>query len=489
MNERAVLHLAWQVSRRQRWFYPGLLLFVLWLIFVGYQSERVLLPRLQELAGQTTFPWFVGLFPTAFTLIAAAVQYLDAGLRSYGETNQFNLSLPLPKAQRVTLLVFANVLKSSVLWAAVLVFYGWSCARFSPVLALLVAPALIAAVGLGSLAGFGLRAVNVLGRHRTAYAALQVILPAVALPALLSAGLVVMVGTLTPPWLLATAATLATAVSAYVLRRTAAERLGTLYEKALLVGAQDDAVKTPAWAAFLLREAQRSRNPFGAFLVRSLRCRSRVWFNSVRFIGVLAVTFLFPTSMAFLTRQGFSPTEQVSLWIIALIFLLMVDGAPNPTGSEANRMTALFAAPLTATQILHAKLGVYLLAFVSYAVVLAVMLTWQGDLTAPVGFLALGQALPLIFGLSALFVFGSAFDINLSRSLGVGFMAKLHEEAPTTPIALGLVFCGGAWVMGHVLIMRQLDFGQQALLFWVTNSLLTVLLRRLARQQWRRVTN
>ncbi len=488
MNERAVLHFAWRVSRRQRWFYPALVLFGLWLFFVGYQSERILLPRLQSLADQAIFPWLVGLFPAAFTLIAAAVQYFDAGLRSYGETNQFNLSMPLPKAQRVALLVFANVLKSLVLWAAVLLFYSWSCFRLSPALALLVAPALIAAVALGSLAGFGLRAVTVLGRHRAALAALQVIVPALALPALFSVALIALLGTHLPPALLAAAATIATALSATALRRFGTERLGSVYEQALLVGTQDDAVKTPFWAAFLLREARRARNPFGAFLVRSLRCRSRLWFNSVRFVGVLAVTFLFPKSLTFLTRHGFSATEQLSLWLIGLIFLLMIDGAPNPTGSEANRMTTLFAAPLTAAQILHAKLGVYLFAFVSYAVVLAAMLTWQGDLATRVGLIALGQTFPIVLGLSALFVFGSAFDINLSRSLGIGFMAKLHEEAPTTPVALGLVFCAGAWVLSQGFVMHQFDSAAQVAVLWATNLTLAVTCRRLALYQWRRVT-
>lgn len=488
MNERAVLHFAWRVSRRQRWFFPGLILFALWLAFVGYQSEQVLLPRLQTMANQTLFPWLVGLFPSALTLIAAAVQFLDAGLRSYGETNQYNLSLPMPKAQRVALLVFANVLKSAVLWAAVLVFYGWACFRLAPPLALLVAPALVAAVTLGSLAGFGLRAVHVLGRQRDAFTALQVILPALLLPTLFSVALVATVGTLISFWLLAAAATLATAVSAACLRRFGADRLGSIYEQALLVGAQDDAVKTPAWARLLLREAHRSRNPFGAFLVRSLRCRSRVWFNSVRFVGVSALTFLFPKAFAFLTRHGFSPTEQLSLWVVGLIFLLMVDGAPNPTGSEANRMTALLAAPLTARQILNAKLGVYLLAFVGYAMVLTAMLTWQGEVGARVGLMALTHVLPIVFGLSALFVFGSVFDINLARSLGIGFMAKLHEEAPTTPVALALVFCGGAWVGCQVYAMHQLGFAEQSAVIWVANLTLAVVVRRLALSQWRRVT-
>ncbi|CAM2011244.1 hypothetical protein [Acanthopleuribacter pedis] len=441
--------------RRHAYFFPAMLGVAAWLLLIATLAETRALPLLRQ---QTLLPT-TALMPAAawlLMLLATALQFIEAGIHGFKDHHRWQLSLPTPPAHRLRRELADNLFRSSHLWCGAALCTTWIFSKLHPASALILLLSMPALIYLGALFGFACRLVSLVPGTAAARPVWRLLFlgPSLALLATL-VGLR-WASPLDPTFatLLQTAVFTALALTA---QQAATPHLGRLYQDALQRDKPNHAVRKGGRFPFLTTAARRLRNPTGAFLVRSLLVRPRVWFNAVRILTAVAVTPLFPFLAESFALYGFLPHEQVTLWIAGMMLILMIDGAANPTGSEANRIVPLLTAPIGLTGILRAKLAVYLLAFVCLALLLTLCLIGFGGVATVTALGGLALALPMLLGFSVLFVYGSAFDIDPNRKHGGGLMGDIHDEAPTTVVALTLVMITGQFMLAQVALIRYLD--------------------------------
>lgn len=467
--ERQIWQRQWRVWRRHRFFGPALFIVAGWLGGTAYVAEQkgpALLADLGQLLPPTALPLVFG---AAVLFLAAALQYIETGLHAFADHHRWSLCLPQKPGDRFRRVLTANQMRSIHIWGGAALFTTWIMFPLNgpaAVFWLLGFPGLVAC---GGYLGFSMRLLTWVPRVKTAVPVGRMLIATAFF--LLAATLISLRwAPWSALWITACLQSVMVTLIAVTARGKAATQVGQLYEQALRVDGKEQAVTTGSWLKPAIAGARRFRGPFGAFLVRSLQVRPRVWFNAARLIGAVAATALFPATTALLAGYGFGAGEQVTVWLMGLVFILMIDGAANPTGSEANRSVALLSAPIDFTQVLRAKWGVYLIAFLGYSVLLAVALVLLGDADPASVASGWAQAVPMVVGLSVLMVFGSSFDLDPNRSQGSGLMAKIHDEAPTTPVAIGLVLLAGWFTTAQLGIIAAFEGPSQMAFIAVMNA-------------------
>ena len=423
---------------RHPWIGAGLVAVFAATALAVYLAETNLVPQALDWRGNGSMMERVAFLTGYCVMAAVGIFYLNTGLRGFTGEAALLTTLPLRPATRLRGLAACLFVESLHLWILFAAAIGWALIRAAGRLGWLWLACLPAILACGAYLGVALRLAVLGGTWRKprslalgiAVASLAIILrlsiPGEDIMIDTSHGLVLLCLPLS--WM---AALLAWGPGGRVL--------GDRYHRVFLEQAQATSRPTSSQMTRMLAPVLRMRNPSGAFLMRAILCRSRRWFNGIRLLLCTPAILAYPWLEARLHAFGFSQGWAACAVIVGLAFFLMVDGAANPVGSEANRLPYLLTAPLSPRGILLAKLRVYLLGFLVFSVLTAAGIGASGSLPWPVLSTAWVQAFLIVLGLSVWFVFGSSFDMNPARELGSGLTAMLHEEGPTTPVAMALV--------------------------------------------------
>jgi hypothetical protein len=201
---------------------------------------------------------------------------------------------------------------------------------------------------------------------------------------------------------------------------------------------------------------------------------------------VLIVLVLFPQLHAVAAQAGWSDMVFVAGFAAGLALLGVAEQAPSAISGEANRLTLYLSAPLAFSDLLRAKLLLFVLPILTQALVLALFLAWRFALTpGQVGFALLAAAL-LVVGTLPLFVWGSAWDEDLGLVVEGATQTILQEETPITPRRMWLLTLGLASFAGMVLLLWKFPPVLALIALVVLDATITVGMWHIGRAQlWR----
>jgi hypothetical protein len=197
----------------------------------------------------------------------------------------------------------------------------------------------------------------------------------------------------------------------------------------------------------------RRRTLTGALFVRMLLSQSRSFVAWGRLGMVLIILMLFPQLHAVAAQAGWSDMLFVVGFAAGLALLGVAEQAPSAISGEANRLILYLSAPLALSDLLRAKLLLFVLPILIQGLALALFLAWRFALAPDqVGFALVVTAL-LVVGTLPLFVWGSAWDEDLSLVVEGATQTILQEETPITPRRMWLLTLGSASFAGMVLLL------------------------------------
>ncbi len=192
------------------------------------------------------------------------------------------------------------------------------------------------------------------------------------------------------------------------------------------------------------------------FFVKSLLNQSRNWFFWLRIMLVIALLAFFPIVHALISRYGFSVMLQVIAYASGVVVWHVLEVAPSTISGEANRLTIYLVAPLKLTQIIRAKLVLFLLPVLIEGLLITLLLSWLVRLPlSQLGF-ALVAVLCTITATVALPVLGSAWDEDLEATVEGRMQAILQEEAPVSPKRIGLLNISVGLFAGMILLQWKM---------------------------------
>ncbi len=190
-----------------------------------------------------------------------------------------------------------------------------------------------------------------------------------------------------------------------------------------------------------------------AFFAKSLLNQSRNWFFWLRMIFVIALLALFPIVHSLISRYGFSVMLQVIAYASGVVVWHVLEVAPSAISGEANRLTLYLIAPLKLSQIIRAKLVLFLLPVLTEGLLITLLLSWLVRLPlSQLGF-ALVAVLCTITATVALPVLGSVLDEDLEATVEGGMQAILQEEAPVSPKRIGLLNISVVLFVGMIVLL------------------------------------
>jgi len=207
--------------------------------------------------------------------------------------------------------------------------------------------------------------------------------------------------------------------------------------------------RTLPGAGALARALEQWRTPAAALLRRGLLAQSRRWSFWGRVCGTALLVTLYPTLSRMLADQGLGGSALPALYAAALALLTIADGASSPLGAEGERLSLFLVAPLSAGALLRAKLTVFTLLFVGEAVALGAALALRDGRGLAGAACAAALAGLAMLGVCALFVGGSAADVDLVTPIDTPAAAFLHEEVPATLVRLALIGLAGLLLAAH----------------------------------------
>lgn len=230
----------------------------------------------------------------------------------------------------------------------------------------------------------------------------------------------------------------------------------------------------------------RRRTLMGALFVKMLLSQNRSFVAWGRLGMVLIVLVLFPQLHAVAAQAGWSDTLFVAGFAAGLALLGVAEQAPSAISGEANRLILYLSAPLALSQLLRAKLLLFVLPILIQGLVVALFLAWRFALTlGQAGFALVAMAL-LVVGTLPLFVWGSAWDEELSLVVEGATQTILQEETPITPRRMWLLTLGLASFAGMVLLLWKLPPVLALTALVIIDAAIVVGMRHVGRAQlWR----
>lgn len=203
----------------------------------------------------------------------------------------------------------------------------------------------------------------------------------------------------------------------------------------------------------LTRVFARRRTLTGALFVKMLLSQSRSFVAWGRVGMVLIVLALFPQLHAVAAQAGWSDTLFVVGFAAGLALLGVAEQAPSAISGEANRLILYLSAPFALAELLRAKLFLFVLPILIQGLALALFLAWRFALTLGQAGFALAATALLVVGTLTLFVWGSAWDEDVSLVVEGATQTILQEETPITPRRMSLLTLGLASFVGMVLLL------------------------------------
>ncbi|HYC91744.1 MAG TPA: hypothetical protein VEO54_21170 [Thermoanaerobaculia bacterium] len=452
-------------SRKARMLLAAVLLFDAAAIF---GVVRMLAPRIGDWQGSGLLDrnlWLLCLVSWGGT---AALSMLAALQEGFGQKAILTFTLPVPNPARLRILYGSVVYQLLNLWVIAGCGFGI---------------AVVSTIGVRGLAWLVLQltghAFAVLFALLLLFAAIRWLLPRSA-QALWIAGVVLaavafgafaLVRNVPAPWPLAVAGALV--VLLVVALGPLAGAFGDLYARAFYViqASSPRAVKR-RWMTVITAWLLRSRAPGAALFVKDLLTRSRHWANWGRVIMAVAAIAAFPLLRAQLRGRGFDDAMIIAGFVLGGILLTIVDGVSSPFGSEGNRLTLLLTAPVSLPRVLRAKFTSFVVPFsitaaaTTAGLALAIGLGGESALR-----LAVAVVLMLI-GISALFVLGSVFDVDLDLEVEGGLQGLMQEEAPLTPVRLVLTAFGTLLLAVELFVLSRVPYTVACAAFLLVDAIL-----------------
>ncbi len=194
-----------------------------------------------------------------------------------------------------------------------------------------------------------------------------------------------------------------------------------------------------------------------AFFVKSLLNQSRNWFFWLRIILVVVLIALFPLVHLFINRYGVSTILQVVAYASGVVVWHVLEVAPSAISGEANRLTLYLIAPLKLSQIIRAKLVLFILPLLIEGSLITLFLSWQVRLSLGQLWFVLSAVSCVIAASIALPVLGSAWDEDLEVTVEGRVQAILQEEAPVSPKRIGLLNITVMLSIGMMLLLWKMS--------------------------------
>lgn len=186
---------------------------------------------------------------------------------------------------------------------------------------------------------------------------------------------------------------------------------------------------------------------------KSILNQSRNWLFWLRLVISVALIALFPLVRPFVAHYGFSEMLQVTAYATGVALWHILEVALGAISGEANRLTLYLTAPLKFTQIIRAKLVLFLFPVLVEGLLVTLFLSWQIGLSVnQLGF-ALIAVFCIITASVALPVLGSIWDEDLEVIVEGRMQAILQEEAPISPKRMGLLNLSILLFVGMLVIL------------------------------------
>lgn len=211
-----------------------------------------------------------------------------------------------------------------------------------------------------------------------------------------------------------------------------------------------------AWA--LRRLSERQRNLEGALYAKALAIQGRNLFFWGRLVVAYVLLALFPLLRGALNHYGFSLTVLVGDYAALLPVIHVIETAPNAISGEAACLAFYITAPLRPSQVLRAKLLVFLLPVLGEGFVMGIILSWLNRLSLLQAGDALLLVLLIIPGALCLLVWGSAWDADLNRNVEGATERLLQEEGPFSPRRMLLFQISLCYLAVTILLCWKLPF-------------------------------
>ncbi len=221
-----------------------------------------------------------------------------------------------------------------------------------------------------------------------------------------------------------------------------AKRMGRLYVAAFhtLEGrAGSNAVLTLPGIRTVSGVLARYRNLTGAIFYKGLLNQSRHSFTWARLMIVLIGLLLFPIMRNVVAHSGFSQMFLVTAYSSILAILTIMELAPYAISSEGNRLALYLVAPLNVSDILRARLMVFLCSALFIGLVSCCVLSWEVGLSVVEFLLVITMITLIIVGYAAFVVWASVFDEDLNLAVEGKMETLFQEELPFTPRRMQLL--------------------------------------------------
>ncbi|MBA2285322.1 MAG: hypothetical protein H0W02_07570 [Ktedonobacteraceae bacterium] len=191
------------------------------------------------------------------------------------------------------------------------------------------------------------------------------------------------------------------------------------------------------------RLCARYRSLTGALFVKGLLNQGRHVLTWLRIIAVVIYLSVFPLVQRLALPYHIPPVLLLVGFVASVIILANIDNAvPYAISSEGNRLALYITAPLTFAGFLMARLLVFLLPALSISLPATLGWGWWAGLSPLELAAAVLAVLLVVTGVTALFVWGSAWDEDLNQTVEGSMQMLLQEELPVTPRRLQLLGLG-----------------------------------------------
>ena len=187
-------------------------------------------------------------------------------------------------------------------------------------------------------------------------------------------------------------------------------------------------------------------------MTRAILSQGRNLITWLRIIPPVIMLVLFPALRSWCSHVGFSNPLITVAFTVLLTMLPVLETAPNAISGEGSRFALFLTAPFHFTQLLFARLFIFLIPLLIETGGAGLVLSWWLGLSViQIGFVLLTTVL-IVTGSTALMVLGSAWDLDLHMFVEGMEQRLLQEEAPFSPRRLvlfngALVCCLGMFFL------------------------------------------
>jgi len=200
----------------------------------------------------------------------------------------------------------------------------------------------------------------------------------------------------------------------------------------------------------------RSSNLISVFFAKAILSQSRNWFFWLRLVTSIILVALFPLVHTFVDHYDFSAMLQVVAYASGVALLHVLEVAPGALSGEANRLTLYLTAPLKFTQIIRAKLVLFLFPVLVEGLLVALFLSWQiGLAVSQLGFVLIA-VLCILAASVALSVLGSIWDEDLDETVEGMTQAILQEETPISAKRMSLLNLSVLLFVGMLVVLWKM---------------------------------